>query len=56
MLAPGTSESAAMEVVRQFLQEVLDQELREQVSEETAPLRALILAQAFSKSDLIRRK
>jgi His-Xaa-Ser system protein HxsD len=44
------------EVVRQFFQELLDQELREQIAEETAPVRTLILAHAFSKADLIKRE
>ena len=52
---PGTAEVAALEAVRRFFQEALDQELREAVSAETAPLRALILAQAFSRTDLVRR-
>lgn len=52
----GTSEAIARDVLRAFYQELLDQELREQIGEQTAPLRSLILAQAFSKSDLIRRE
>lgn len=52
---PGTSESAAGEVARTFFQELLDQELREQIAEETNSVRTLILAQAFSKVDLIKR-
>jgi His-Xaa-Ser system protein HxsD len=52
----GTAQSDAMEVARLFFQELLDQELREQVGEETKPLRNLIIAQAFSKTDLIRRE
>lgn len=52
---PGTDGSTANEAVRAYFQELLDQELRESVVEETAPLRALILAQAFSRTDLIRR-
>lgn len=53
---PGTAESVAVETIRAFFDEVLDQELREHVAEETAPVRALILAHAFSKTDLIRRQ
>lgn len=53
---PGTNEATAREAVRLFFEELLDQELREHVAEETAPMRALILAQAFSKTDLIRRE
>jgi His-Xaa-Ser system protein HxsD len=52
----ATNESAALDVVRLFFQELLDQELREQIGEETRPLRALLLAHAFSKTDLIRRE
>lgn len=48
-------ETAAKEITRQFFQELLDQELREQVAEETSALRTLILAQAFSNVDLIKR-
>lgn len=55
--APRRSDDAsAREGVRLFYQELLDQELREQIAEETTPLRMLILAQAFSKTDLIRRE
>lgn len=50
----GTTEAEAHEAARMFYQELLDQELREQVGEETRPMRALLLAQAFSKTDLIR--
>jgi His-Xaa-Ser system protein HxsD len=55
MFKPITSEAAASEAVRAFYQELLDQELREHVAEETTPLRMLILAQAFSRTDLIER-
>jgi His-Xaa-Ser system protein HxsD len=56
LFAPGVSETIAHAVVRLFFQDLLDQELREQLAEETRPIRALILAQAFSKTDLIRRQ
>jgi His-Xaa-Ser system protein HxsD len=52
---PETSERDALETVRLFFQELLDQELREQIGDETRAVRALLLAQAFSKTDLIRR-
>ena len=52
----ATAEASAIELTRLFHQELLDQELREQVAEETAPVRALILAHAFSKADLIKRR
>jgi len=51
----GTTEAAAREAVRLFFQEVLDEELRAQIRAETAPIRSLILAHAFSKTDLIQR-
>jgi His-Xaa-Ser system protein HxsD len=56
LFPPTTSETAALEVIRLFFQDLLDQELREQIAEETRPLRALLLAHAFSKTDLIRRE
>lgn len=52
----ATSRASADESVRLFYQELLDQELREHVAEETGPMRMLILAQAFSKTDLIRHE
>lgn len=52
---PGTGEQPALETARAFFQELLDQELREQIGEETRAVRSLIIAQAFSKTDLIRR-
>jgi His-Xaa-Ser system protein HxsD len=53
--APSTSEKEAQEVARQFFQELLDQELREKVAEETASLRTLLFAHAFSRTSLPRR-
>ncbi len=50
-----TSPTQASESVRLFFQELLDQELREKVAEETRAIRSLILAQAFSRTDLIKR-
>lgn len=52
---PGVAEQDALETVRLFFQELLDQELREQIGEETRAVRALILAQAFSRTGLIRQ-
>lgn len=52
---PTTGEREALEVARLFFQELLDQELREKVAEETAALRTLILAHAFSRTDLPSR-
>lgn len=55
LFGPAVTEQDALETVRLFFQELLDQELREQVGDETRALRALILAQAFSRTDLIRQ-
>ncbi|WP_241758042.1 His-Xaa-Ser system protein HxsD [Myxococcus landrumensis] len=55
VFAPAVTEQDALETVRLFFQELLDQELREQVGDETRALRALIVAQAFSRTDLIRQ-
>jgi His-Xaa-Ser system protein HxsD len=52
----NTSDAEARESMRLFFQELLDQELREKIGEETAPLRALLMAQAFSNTDLINRE
>ena len=49
------SEAAAEEAVRLFYQELLDEELRADLHEETDALRALILAHAFSRTDLLQR-
>jgi His-Xaa-Ser system protein HxsD len=48
-------ESGADQMVRAFYDELLDQELREQIADETSAVRTLILAHAFSKVDLIKR-
>jgi His-Xaa-Ser system protein HxsD len=50
------AEDEARQVARLFFRELLDQELREKVGQETAALRALILAHAFSKTDLVNRQ
>jgi His-Xaa-Ser system protein HxsD len=42
------------ELRRDFLREVIDQELREVVMQETAGIRNLLLAQAFSSTSLIQ--
>jgi His-Xaa-Ser system protein HxsD len=49
------SPATAREATCAFFQELLDQELREQIAEETNPIRTLILAHAFSNADLIKR-
>jgi His-Xaa-Ser system protein HxsD len=51
----GTGEEDAKSVARLFFQELLDQELREQIGSETGAIRSLILAHAFSKTDLVNR-
>ncbi len=51
----GTARAAALEVARLFLQDLLDQELREKAQDETRAMRALLLAHAFSRTNLIRR-
>jgi His-Xaa-Ser system protein HxsD len=51
----NVAEDAAREVTRQFFQELLDQELREHIADETNAVRTLILAHAFSNADLIKR-
>lgn len=48
----ATSAAHALEVARLFFQELLDQELREQIATETASLRNLILAHAYSRAGL----
>ena len=52
---PTTTERDALEIGRLFFQELLDQELREEVGAETHAIRSLIIAQAFSRTDLIKR-
>ena len=56
MFRPGTTEATARETMRLFYQEMLDQELRARLRAETEPLRALILAHAYSRTDLVARK
>lgn len=52
-LKPKESCTTPDALVGEFCNEVLDQELRETVAEETAGIRDLLLAQAFSKTTLI---
>ena len=51
----NTTDASARESVRLFFEELMDQELRESIAEETAPLRNLILAHAFSNLDVVKR-
>ena len=53
--SPNVAEREALSVGRLFFQELLDQELREKIGAETQSLRSLIIAQAFSRTDLISR-
>lgn len=52
----GTREDDALGVARLFFRELLDQELREKVGAETATLRTLLLAAAFSRTGLAPRR
>jgi His-Xaa-Ser system protein HxsD len=52
---PSTAEPDALDAFRLFFEELLDQELREHIGEETRAIRALIIAQAFSRTDLVKR-
>jgi His-Xaa-Ser system protein HxsD len=52
-LTPKESCKSPDAFVGEFCNEVLDQDLRETVAEETAGIRNLLLAQAFSKTSLI---
>jgi His-Xaa-Ser system protein HxsD len=55
LFGPCTTAADAQEVARLFHQELLDQELREALAAETRAMRSLILAHAFSRTDLLRR-
>lgn len=50
------NDAAAKESMRIFYQELLDEDLRERIRRDTDALRALILAHAFSKTDLVERR
>ncbi|MBK8217591.1 MAG: His-Xaa-Ser system protein HxsD [Myxococcales bacterium] len=54
MFAEPKGEEAARSVGRRFLEELLDQELREAVRAQTEPLRMLVLAHAFSRTGLVK--
>lgn len=56
LLVPaGTTDDAAREMTAEFYRHLADQQLREKVREETQGVRELILAHAFSRTDLVRR-
>jgi len=48
----GSRERDVEEAVSLFFRELLDQELREKLGEETARVRTLLLAHAFSRADV----
>jgi len=47
------AEAVSDEAVAEFRRDALDQALRERIREETEPVRNLVLALAFSKTDLM---
>ena len=48
----AVTEDQAFDAFQVFFRELLDQELRELIIQETAPLRDLILAHAYSRTGL----
>lgn len=52
-LQPKSSQPLSEIAQEEFCQEALDQELREIIATETAPVRGLLLAQAFSATSLL---
>lgn len=52
----GVADTAADAIIQDFQRELLDQDLREKVGAETAPLRNAILALAFSSAATPRRE
>ena len=55
LFSRGSKPETVEEAMRDFYRELTDQELREQIAEDTVALRTLIMAQAFSRLDLVRR-
>ena len=51
--ASPANEEHSSRLVEEFKKEVLDQDLREQIKTETAPIRNLIFALAFSKTGIV---
>ncbi|HEX5760418.1 MAG TPA: His-Xaa-Ser system protein HxsD [Thermoanaerobaculia bacterium] len=47
-----TGEQVTAEMIGEFCADLADQELREQLAEKTAPIRELIVAQAFAEGNL----
>jgi His-Xaa-Ser system protein HxsD len=56
LLPAQVDEQVARGVLLDFLRELGDQQLREQVREETKGIRELVLAHAFSNTDLVSRE
>jgi len=52
----NTDACAKKIIARAFCNEVIDQDLREQIAQETEATRNLILAQAFSKTSLLTQE
>ena len=52
----ATREEVVLATARTFLQELLDQDLREEIGDETRAVRSLILAAAYSKTGLIQHE
>jgi His-Xaa-Ser system protein HxsD len=52
----GTSEGSAANILQDFKKELLDQDLRQKISAETAPLRNTILALAFTSTNPQQRE
>ena len=50
---PNADNNSRTRLVGAFCNEVIDQELREKIAIQTEPMRNLILAQAFSKTNLL---
>lgn len=53
MFTAPTSEELSVKIAEDFKKEVLDQDLREQIKTETAPIRNLLFALAFSKTGIV---
>lgn len=54
LLLSDGSAGAARQAVALFYRELCDQELRENIADQTKDIRALILAHAFSRTDLVK--
>jgi len=57
LLAPvETSDDLEYRLTAEFYRHLTDEQLRERIREETQGIRELILAHAFSRTDLVRRE